>query len=237
MSLSITGFDIRPAPDLERAMRSTLVGAALLLFSSAAQAQYKNNAFGFDLGLWLIQKPALPEGAEENPDKRPLRLANGLRLGGETNFKFDDHWWFTGRINLGMLQFAGEDPFDKEAKEALGTLLGIQGSIGMRYVIVTDRIRPYIQVGLSYLRLMSFTSQAGADCSGGGEFAYCGEGTFTNNYMPHPNVGGVHFQTGGEFLLARDMALHVFADVQHWIVFNTTDNNSVVLGLGIIFFT
>ncbi|MBI3179546.1 MAG: hypothetical protein HYZ27_07775 [Deltaproteobacteria bacterium] len=217
-------------------MRSTLIAIALLALPGAAHAQYKNSAFGFDLGGWLIQKPALPEDAEANPDKRPLRLSNGLRLGGETNFKFDDHWWFTGRINVGLLQFAGEDPFDKEAKEALGTLLGIQGSIGMRYIIVTDRIRPYVQVALSYLRLMSFTSQSGQDC-GGGEFAYCGEGTFSTNYMPHPNVGGVHFQAGGEFLFARDMALHVFADLQHWIVFNTTDNNSVVLGLGIIFYT
>ena len=36
----------------------------------------------------------------------------------------------------------------------------VQGGMGIRYVIFTDRVRPYIELGLSYLRLFSFASSA-----------------------------------------------------------------------------
>jgi hypothetical protein len=222
--------------------RQRLVAAVLLalvaLSPGLARAQYKNASFGFDGGFWLIQKPAIPDGALTSVNKRPLRLSTGGRLGGETNFKLDqDHWWFTGRVNVGFLTFSGEEDFDRQAQEALGTLFGIQGSIGIRYVILTDKLRPYLQLSLSYLRLFSFASLSGENCSAGDDFTYCDSGTYDAAFMPHPNVGGLHLQPGVELIISRDFALHFFADVQHWIVFGAPDNNAVVLGIGVLWFT
>src|SRR3989339_1533861 len=79
------------------------------LASSPAAAQYRNSSYGFDVGGWLIQKPSMIDETGQiiaSPSNRPLRLSNGLRLGGETNFKMSaDHWWFSGRVNVGFLRF------------------------------------------------------------------------------------------------------------------------------------
>ncbi|MBI5509949.1 MAG: hypothetical protein HY903_14430 [Deltaproteobacteria bacterium] len=218
----------------------------LLSFATPAHAQYKNTSFGFDLGGWLITKPSVTENGRliDNADKRPLRLSNGLRLGGETNFKMlSDNWWFTGRVNIAFLRFpsaAAKDlsvtaKYDREAKDALGTLLGVQAGIGLRYVIFTDNVRPYVQLGLSYLRLMSFTDLASQDCTA--DVVGCDGESYASTYLPHPNVGAVHLQPGIEWIVARDLAINLFADVERWIIFNADDNHAVVLGLGILFFT
>lgn len=234
-------------------MRATLFAwcaslGLLLCVAAPAHAQYRNNSFGFDVGGWLIQKPSVVQDGAliENTSNRPLRLENGLRLGGETNFKMSaDHWWFTGRVNLGFLRFPNpsasdqsiEARYDRAAHADLGTLLGVQGAMGIRYVIFTDRFRPYVQFSMSYLRLFSFSDQADSECEAG-VADLCGNGgSSATNFLPHPNVGGVHLQPGFEWIFTRDTAFHLFADVQRWIIFNAADNNAVVLGAGIIFFT
>jgi hypothetical protein len=232
-----------------RTVLHTIALAVLVLASRTAHAQYKNSSFGIDAGGWLIQKPSVvdEDGKFKAPDNRPLRLSNGLRIGGESNFKMrDDHFWFIARVNLGFLQFPkgsakatenDEDSlnqqFDFAAHKAMGTLLGIQGSIGVRYLFATDYVRPYMQLSLSYLRLMSFSDESACE-----DDFVCG-GTDDNEaaFLPHPNVGGVHVQPGVEIIFTRDMALHIFADLQRWIVFNADDNNAVVIGGGIIFYT
>jgi hypothetical protein len=221
-----------------------LLALASLLPARQASAQYKNKSFGFDLAGWLITKPDITDSdgqVIESADKRPLRLANGARLGGETSFKLDeDHWWATFRVNVAALQFAAGDKkgdFDSVAKEKLGTLLGVQGMMGFRYVIFTDKVRPYLQLSLSYLRLFSFASAAGDSCEGVLGLPYCNSGTYQDNFLPHPNVGGVHGVGGVEFIFTRDIAINVFLDFQRWIIFNAADNNSFALGAGIIFYT
>ena len=80
---------------------------AFLTVPSAANAQYKNKAFGFDVGYMLSTKPSLldSDGAVLPVDKRPLRLANGIRLAIDTNFKLDeDHWWFNTRFDTTLRQ-------------------------------------------------------------------------------------------------------------------------------------
>ncbi|MEE8408169.1 MAG: hypothetical protein V3T05_01060, partial [Myxococcota bacterium] len=77
----------------------------------------------------------------------------------------------------------------------------------------------------------------GQSCNTGLPPGYCGSGTYSDNFMPHPNVGGLHLKGGIELMLDRDLALHFFVDGQRWIVFNADDNNSVAMGLGVIFFT
>jgi hypothetical protein len=218
---------------------------AALLTPSEALAQYKNNSFGLDIGGWLISKPSLLDknGNVLPTDQRPTRLANGVRIGGETSVKMsEDHWWFTGRVNVGFLRYGGSksgdvaEQFDAAAGQTLGTLVGVQGMIGVRYVILTDRLRPYIQTSLSYMHLFSFTSAADDNCAN--TFSFCG-GTDSNveTFLPHNDIGAFHVQPGMELVFTRDTALHIYADMQHWIVFNAKDNNAVVIGVGIIWFT
>lgn len=218
----------------------------VVLAATPAQAQYRNSSFGFDGGYWLIQKPAITDkngNIIPEAGSRPMRLDNGWRLGGESNFKMSsDHWWFSARVNLGFLSYPNPPDsdqtvtakFDREANKALGTLLGVEGSIGVRYLIFTDRVRPYVQLGLSYLHLFSF-KDASANCSAD-DIGCTDNGSFEVDYMPHPNVGAFHLQPGVEWVFTRDMAIHFFADLQHWIVYNADDNNAVVLGLGLLFF-
>src|SRR5690349_414843 len=85
--------------------------AFLCVFLGAGQAfaQYKNSAFGLDLGPVLISKPSVVDanGNILPVDQRPLRLANGFRIGGESDFKMDeDHVWFVGRVNGHFLRFS-----------------------------------------------------------------------------------------------------------------------------------
>ncbi len=220
--------------------------AAALLTPGEAFAQYKNNSFGLDLGGWLISKPTLldAQGNIKPVDQRPTRLANGLRIGGETSVKMsEDHWWFTGRVNVGFLRYGGSEEgdvsaqFDAAAGDALGTLLGVQGSIGVRYVIFTDRFRPYVQAALSYMHLFSFTSAADDACTDSAVQFCTGVSSAMNAFLPHNDIGAFHLQPGFELIFTRDTALHIFADMQRWIVFNASDNNAVVIGAGIIWFT
>ena len=217
-----------------------------LLAPTPAAAQYKNSAFGLDVGGWLISKPSVVNSSGEllRADKRPLRLANGLRLGGETNWKMDvDHWWLTFRVSAAFLQYTNsegtslENQYDQLARESLGTLFGIQGLMGIRYFFMTDRFRPYMQLSMSYMRMFSFSSSADSSCAvnlvcPGGD-----NGDNINNFLPHPNVGAFHLQPGVELIISRDVALHIYGDLQHWIIINASDNDAVVIGLGIIFYT
>jgi len=226
----------------------------LLLTPLAANAQYKNTEFGLDVGYWLITKPRVTDSTGQiiaNPDQRPLRISNAVRIGGEANFKMDeDHWWFITRVNVAPMWISvssSDDQasryYDQAAKDDLGVLLGVQGEIGVRYVVFTDRVRPYIQLGLSYLRIFTFSSLAGTDC--GTSAVNCGQtgmgtivsGTVSDNFLPHPNIGGAHLEVGTELVFHRDMAIHIFADFDQWIIWGAPSNQSLILGVGMNFFT
>lgn len=221
-----------------------LFAGLFLLVPAESFAQYKNSSFGIDLGGWLLTKPSIQgeDGGILSPDNRPLRINHGLRVGLENNYKMnDDHFWFIIRGNLGLMQFndssetTPEALFDTEANRTLGTLLGFQGSIGVRYYLLTDYIKPYIQGSLSYLRLMTFTATAEESCNTA--LLACSSGTNSTNYLPHPNVGAIHVQPGLEWIFTRDIALNIFLDYQRWLIFNADDNNTLVIGLGFNFYT
>ena len=221
---------------------------ALVALPGVARAQYKNSAFGLDVGGWMF--PGVPTAIDPiskdvilKADERPLRLATGFRAGGEGNFKMDeDHVWFTARVNAGFLQFpkgnksgTADEKYDFAAREALGTLMGVEGQIGIRYVFLTDRFRPYLQGALSFLRLMSFKTEATCDSTSA---TYCeGDNNNFDTYLPHPNVGAVHLQPGVELVIKRDVAIHLFIDLHHFFILNAPDDNGIVLGAGMIFFT
>lgn len=228
---------------LSLALSAVSLVLGLVAFAPDAQAQYKNSSFGFDVGPLLLTKPSVT-GADGNllpVDKRGVRIANGLRFGGETNFKMNsDHFWFTGRVNVAALQFPEgnkngtlDEQFDAAARDSLGTLMGVEGVMGVRYVFLTDRFRPYLQASLSYMRLFTFTSLADNNCA----IAICSGSTNASEFLAHPNIGGIHLQPGFEFILKRDMAFHMYLDMQRAVIFNADDNNVVTLALGMVFFT
>ena len=227
-----------------RALPLLLLLAAGLLAPSAASAQYKNSAFGLDAGGWFISTPTLldSKGQPLSPDNRPLRLNQGYRLGLESNFKMnDDHWWLTSRVNVGLLSFSDEatapleSQFDQEAATALGSIMGVQMAVGLRYYLLTDRFRPYIQAGFSYLKLLSFTSKADNTCS---NTTLCDTGRSNlDNFLPHGNIPAVHLQPGFEWIVTRDVGITMFTDLQRWILLNADGNYSLVLGLGVTLYT
>ena len=237
---------MRVLPRVALSLVSVAFCAAAWLMPATAHAQYKNNSFGLDVGYWFITKPSLfdAQGNVLAPNDRPTRVSNGLRIGGETNFKMsEDHWWFNGRINVGFLHYGGNansldisQQFDAAAAAALGTLIAVEGQIGVRYVFFTDRIRPYMQGALSYMHMFTASSVSGDSC---GDITSICNGSDSNmaTFLPHNNLGIVHLQPGVEMIFTRDVALHFFVDLQHWIVFNATDNNAAVIGVGFIFFT
>ncbi|MEO1175246.1 MAG: hypothetical protein AAFX94_24805, partial [Myxococcota bacterium] len=194
-------------------------------------------------GVWFFTQPSIVDENGEllPPGERPLRFSNGLRIGGETNFKMNsDHWWFTLRVSVGALQFSGDsssedldERADGVAADELGTIFGLEGQMGIRYVISTDRIRPYVQVAISYMRLQSFASNDA--CTDG--ILCTGEISNQDAFLPTNNIGAVHFQPGLELILQRDVALHLFVDVQRWVRFSAEDNWAPVFGVGVNFFT
>jgi hypothetical protein len=219
--------------------------AALCMFtSSVAAAQYKNESFALDAGYWGVTRPSMlaADGTPLVGAKRPLRLQEGLRIGGSYNVKLDaDHTWWIFRVNVGALRFGVVDSpvhFDDRADEAadlaIGTVLGIEGMLGVRYFFATDQVRPYLQAATSYMRLLSFSDAIEESCAA--EFCGSGETTNLEAYLGHRNVFMLHLQPGIEFILQRDLALHLYADLNRWIIFNADDNPSVVGGLGVSYY-
>lgn len=227
-------------------VRTTLLASILLLAAlspESALAQYKNTSFGADAGYWLVTKPSIVDadtGEILQPIERPLRLANGFRLGGEVNFKLDaDHWWLSNRFNVGFMQYHEsqnatefERQYDRQAKEALGTIMGLQIGIGVRYFFLTDRVRPYVQGGASYMHLLSFRDMS-SNCQIPLDAICPGATSNAAAFLPRRNLIIGHLRPGLEVIVARDTAIHLFADLQQWFVINAADNQAIVLGAGL----
>lgn len=218
--------------------------AAIIVLPTQAYAQYKNTAFGIDVGYTVITRPSILNADGSiiyQTDQRPDRMAFGQRLGGEYDFKLHtDHWWFTARLNANLFEFMANtsntilNNYDAAAKNSMGTLLGAQGVVGPRYVLMTDHIRPYLQLGVSYMYLFSFSGNDSNTCT---DSVYClNQGTVGDNFLPHTSIFALHFEPGVEFIVMRDVAIHVIFELQDWLIFNGPNNYAFTTGLGITFF-
>jgi hypothetical protein len=242
-------FDFSHQPEYQHIMQKAWFTAGLAAFlllagwPDTARAQYKNSAFGLDAGYMLITQPSITDrlGNQLSPANMPVRLGRGIRLGGETNFKLHaDRWWFSGRLDASVLNFSAsgsglQATFDQLADATLGTILGIDGVAGVRYYLGTDHFRPYIQLGVSYMHMFVFSSTAGEPCDGTTGFCPSGQSNI-DAFLPHTNLFGLHLTPGVEFIVSRDVALHLFVDYQRWVVINADDNNVFNLGLGLTFY-
>lgn len=213
------------------------------LFASEAKAQYRNKTLGFDLSYMAITKPGMKDafGQPLSAGNRGDRLTRGIRLGGEGSFKLHrDHWWFSTRLDLMSLMFAKprgtsiEEVSEALAAETLGFNMGLEGLVGVRYYFLTDRVRPYLQLGVSYMHIFSFGSANSATCTNA---TICTEGlSYGDSLMPRRNFVGFHASPSIEFIVARDVALHVILDYARWVVFRGKGNNVFTGGLGVTLF-
>lgn len=94
-----------------------------------AEAQYRNQQFGFELGYHFLESKL---GVEEHGG------IGGLRAG----FKATDHWWFTARA---MLSFRGDQVPDENT-----VILFQLTPVDVRYYFETDNFRPYLGGGTTF---------------------------------------------------------------------------------------
>jgi hypothetical protein len=221
-----------------------LASCALLTTPKAAHAQYKNKAFGLDVSYQLISQPPITDGANDVVpiSSRGNRLHDGIRVGGEGSFKMHhDHWWFNTRLDLSFLGYGrpkGDSPeaeADRLAGENLGTNLGVDGQIGVRYYLLTDHFRPYLQASLSYMHIFSFGGGASATCLNP-LLCDSSQATYGANFLPHNNIIAVHVAPSFEYIVRRDLGLHIILDYQRWLVFSGKGNNVFTMGAGLTFY-
>ena len=247
-----TGACGRRATRLPRllALATLAVVACLLGSSRPAWAQYKNIAFGLDAGYEIITRPDVLDGAGKviaNASNFPLRLSQGGRIGLDSSFKLhSDHWWVNFRLNFHILSVGSSNgitnaaAYDRLASSGLGTILGLQPAIGIRRYLLTDRVRPFLQGSMAYMRLISFNNPeacgSGFDASGSFDNTsnqFCDGTNQLYSYLPHQNVISLQFLPGVEFILTRDVALTLSCGLEHWFIFNAGDNNTITPTLGL----
>lgn len=227
---------LRPLPALCLLVFATLT-------ASPARAQYRNREFGMDFSYMLVQKPPMTDklGLPLRMGDRGNRLARGLRLGGEASFKLHrDHWWFSSRLDVIDYMFAKPtgDSIDQRAEllaaQQLGFNMGLEGLLGVRYYFLTDRVRPYLQVSMSYQHIFSFGSGASERCT---DPTVCAEqGTYGNELMPRRNFLIVHAAPGIEFVVGRDVAVRVLVEYARWLTFRGKGNNVFTGGVGFVLY-
>ena len=223
----------------------------MLALPATAHAQYKNKSFGMDVSYQLITKPNITDSANQVVTRgdRGDRLRDGIRVGGEGSFKLHhDRWWFNARLDLSFLGYghglsktdaSPEAQADWLGSQNMGLNMGVDGLVGVRYYLLTDHFRPYLQASLSYLHIFSFGAGATALCK---DPVLCVDadgttsGSFGDNFLPRTNILAVHVAPSFEIILRRDLGLHIILDYQRWLVFRGKGNNVFTMGAGLTFY-
>ena len=113
----------------------TALAAVAFLTPAAAQAQYKNNQFGFEGGYMFIG-----EGTGLN--------SHGFLVGLRAAYKASDHWWFSARAGL---SFRGdENPALGGSLRSNTVVLFHLVPVEARYYLLTDSTRPFVGISNSF---------------------------------------------------------------------------------------
>jgi hypothetical protein len=102
----------------------------LLTSADEAQAQYKNQQFGFEGGYSFLG---------EDSGLKPHSFLLGMRGG----YKGTDHWWFTSRA---AVSFRGEqNPLSNRTVVVFNVM-----PVDARYYFLTDTFRPFVGAGSTF---------------------------------------------------------------------------------------
>lgn len=210
-------------------MRAISIGIlALLLLPTAAQAQYRNNSLSLDLsgGPTWAESSLVEDGAViSNPNQRGNPVSWQAQVGVTYNQKLGhDSWWLSVGFGMGFLATGASGAatdFGTRAIDGIGNTIGLESLMGVRYYLSTDRIRPYLQPAMSYTRLFYLVSDSDAACANPED---CPNGeSKAVAYMPHPNIGSILARIGLEWIVERNLALHVYTETAIWLLPNAND--------------
>jgi len=221
-------------------MTSSLIG---ILFTIClwpmddAFSQYRNNSLTLDAGGGVtFSEGSLTENGDliTDPEKRGNPIKWQGNLGVSYNQKLGhDRWWLSMGFGLGFLgtgSMGAAVGFGDRAQQQVGNTIGLETSMGVRYYLATDRVRPYLQTGMSYTRLFYLVGDVDdpcenlPDCPGGESNAVA--------YMPHPNLGSLIGRAGLEWIVDRNLALHLFTESVLWLLPNASDPLTQRGGIG-----
>ena len=111
-----------------------MAGAIALCSPGSAQAQYKNNQFGFEGGYMFIGDAT---GLDSSGPLIALRAA----------YKASDHWWFSVRAGL---SFRGDEVPQLGSTRSNTVVLFHLVPVEARYYFLTDFTRPFIGISNSF---------------------------------------------------------------------------------------
>lgn len=212
-------------------MTRSLIGALLLFclsYGDDAYAQYRNNSLTLDAGAgFTFAEGSLTD--EDMVQTDPEKRGNPIKWQGNLSVAYNqklghDRWWISLGFGMGFLGTGSSGAaaaFGDRAQEQIGNTIGLETSMGVRYYLATDRVRPYIQPGMSYTRLFYLVGDVDETCS---NIEDCPNGESNAvAYMPHPNIGSLQGRFGLEWIVDRNFALHLFTESVLWLLPNTSD--------------
>lgn len=159
-------------------------------------------ALGFKLTPGTCQPEAITDparlqeaGVRTKPNGPPFYIANAtfhFEFSLKLSPTYSDRFWLKTGFNLGFIRVLGDKVFNSAADD--GHAVWLEGMIGPRIFILTDRIRPYFEFGL---RLGGLTN-------------------LPNPYIAHPKyklniMPAVYGTFAVEFMAVRDVAITVGA--------------------------
>ena len=213
-----------------------LVVVSFLPIEDAA-AQYRNNSLTLDAGAGLtLSEQSLAEDGTVIAD--PEKRGNPIKWQGNVAVSYNqklgqDRWWLSVSFGMGFFGTGSSGDaasFGERAQEQIGNTIGLETSMGVRYYLATDRIRPYLQPGMSYTRLFYLVGDVDSSCANTDDCPN-GESNATT-YMPHPNIGSLLGRVGLEWIVDRNFALHLYTESVLWLLPNTRDPFTQRGGIG-----
>ncbi len=149
-----------------------------------ANAQYKHHGLGFLAGI----QNTFNQGGDPNAEPKGGRANLGynvgisyISLGFEYNLRFEDNWMFTVESHFSIHSCG--TPSATESNAVCGgeyrTPIMFAAVTGIRYLFLTDEIRPYIDLGIGFWQSIALVrtgiTSFGPTLTGGFEYFFMEE--------------------------------------------------------------